>query len=106
MSKKSRRRNKKILGALLLGGLGLAAANRGKGTATGVSGSDKAKFTSDKAYSPSTTVTTKKTIQDNKPVIFPCGIDDCPYESKAQKDAHLKLASHSPTGSGLGQIFY
>jgi len=43
---------------------------------------------------------------DNKPVIFPCGIDDCPYENKAQKDAHLKLASHSPTGSGLGQIFY
>jgi len=33
MSKKSRRRNKKILGALLLGGLGLAAANRNKGTA-------------------------------------------------------------------------
>ena len=48
MSKKSRRRNKKILSALLLGGLGLAAANRGKGT--GVSGSDKAKFTSDPAY--------------------------------------------------------
>ena len=48
MSKKSRKRNKKILGALLLGGLGLAAANRGKGT--GVSGSDKAKFTSDEAY--------------------------------------------------------
>ena len=43
---------------------------------------------------------------DNKPVIFPCGIDDCPYESKAQKDAHLKLANHSPTGSGLGQIIY
>ena len=49
MSKKSRRRNKKILSALLLGGLGLAAANRGKGT--GVSGSDKAKFTSNDAYS-------------------------------------------------------
>ena len=48
MSKKSRRRNKKILGALLLGGLGLAAR---KGTGTGVSGSDKAKFTSDAAYS-------------------------------------------------------
>ena len=47
MSKKSRRRNKKILGALLLGGLGLAAR---KGTGTGVSGSDKAKFTSDAAY--------------------------------------------------------
>ena len=43
---------------------------------------------------------------DNKPVIYPCGIDDCPYESKAQKDAHLKLANHSPTGSGLGQIIY
>ena len=28
MSKKSRRRNKKILGALLLGGLGLAARNK------------------------------------------------------------------------------
>ena len=48
MSKKSRRRNRKILGALLLGGLGLAAK---KGTGTGVSGSDKAKFTSDAAYS-------------------------------------------------------
>tara|TARA_E500000305_G_scaffold42242_1_gene32567 strand:+ start:75 stop:572 length:498 start_codon:yes stop_codon:yes gene_type:complete len=48
MSKRSRRRNKKILGALLLGGLGLAAR---KGTGTGVSGSDKAKFTSDAAYS-------------------------------------------------------
>ena len=42
----------------------------------------------------------------NKPVIYPCGIDNCPYETKAMKDAHLKLASHSPTGSGLGQIFY
>jgi len=31
MSKKSRKRNKKILSALLLGGLGLAAANRNKG---------------------------------------------------------------------------
>ena len=42
----------------------------------------------------------------DKPVIFPCGIDNCPYETKAMKDAHLKLASHSPTGSCLGQIFY
>ena len=32
MSKKSRRRNKKILGALALLGTGLALANRGKGT--------------------------------------------------------------------------
>ncbi len=44
MSKKSRRRNKKILGALLLGGLGLAAANRNKGP-----------------------VSTKTTIMDNMP---------------------------------------
>jgi len=42
----------------------------------------------------------------NKPVVYPCGIDNCPYETKAQKDAHLKLMSRSPTGSGLGQIFY
>ena len=50
MSKKSRRRNKKILGAL--GALGaLALMGRNKGTATGVSGSNKAKFTSDAAYS-------------------------------------------------------
>ena len=49
MSKKSRRRNKKILSALAVLGTGLALANRGKGT--GVSGSDKAKFTSDAAYS-------------------------------------------------------
>ena len=74
MSKKSRRRNKKILGALLLGGLGLAAANRGKGT--GVSASDKAKFTSDEAYSmpkndiefKETVVSTPKTIMDSMPV--------------------------------------
>ena len=71
MSKKSRKRNKRILGALLLGGLGLAAANRGKGT--GVSGSDKAKFTSDAAYKipkkkvVSTPVSTKTTIMDSMP---------------------------------------
>ena len=44
MSKKSRRRNKKILSALLLGGLGLAAANRNKGP-----------------------ISTKTTIMDNMP---------------------------------------
>ena len=49
MSKKSRKRNKKILGLLGALGAGLAMANKGKGT--GVSGSDKAKFTSDAAYS-------------------------------------------------------
>ena len=51
MSKKSRKRNKKILAMLALAG-GAAMMGRGKGTAQGVSGSDKAKFTSDAAYSP------------------------------------------------------
>ena len=49
MSKKSRKRNKKIL-SLLAAGLGAAALMKGKGTAQGVSGADKAKFTSDAAY--------------------------------------------------------
>ena len=48
MSKKSRKRNKKIL-SLLAAGLGAAALAR-RGTAQGVSGSDKAKFTSNAAY--------------------------------------------------------
>jgi hypothetical protein len=49
MSKKSRRRNRKILGALAAG-LGAMALMKGRGTAQGVSGADKAKFTSDAAY--------------------------------------------------------
>ena len=49
MSKKSRRRNKKILATLAALGGAAMLANR-RGTATGVSGSDKAKFTSDPAY--------------------------------------------------------
>jgi hypothetical protein len=73
MSKKSRRRNKKILSALAVLGTGLALANRGKGT--GVSGSDKAKFTSDAAYRmpkvkenefKEIIVTTPKTIKDSQ----------------------------------------
>ena len=49
MSKKSRKRNKKILATLAALGGAAMLANR-RGTATGVSGSDKAKFTSDPAY--------------------------------------------------------
>ena len=49
MSKKSRRRNKKILAALALAG-GAAMLGRGKGVAQGVSGADKADFTTDAAY--------------------------------------------------------
>ena len=49
MSKKSRKRNRNLLKAAALIG-GLAMMGRRKGTAQGVSGSDKAKFTSDAAY--------------------------------------------------------
>ena len=52
MSKKSRRRNKKILSALLLGGLGLAAANK-KGKASTNANAIKA-MTSNDAYSDDT----------------------------------------------------
>ena len=52
MSKKSRRRNKKILGAILLGGLGLAAANK-KGKASTNADAIKA-MTSNDAYSDDT----------------------------------------------------
>ena len=67
MSKKSRRRNKRLLA--LAGLAGALALSKRKGTATGVSGSDKAKFTSDEAYSPpkkDTDTKTSTTIQDNK----------------------------------------
>jgi len=71
MSKKSRRRNKKILGLLGVLGAGLAMANKGKGT--GVSGSDKAKFTSDAAYSmPKDDMEFKETIVSapiKKPIV-------------------------------------
>ena len=50
MSKKSRRRNKKILAALALAGGAALMAKRGQGVAQGVSGADKAAFTSDAAY--------------------------------------------------------
>ena len=52
MSKKSRKRNKKILSALLLGGLGLAAANK-KGKASTNADAVKA-MTSNDAYSDNT----------------------------------------------------
>jgi len=52
MSKKSRRRNKKILSTLLLGGLGLAAANK-KGKASTNADAVKA-MTSNDAYSDNT----------------------------------------------------
>jgi len=71
MSKKSRRRNKKILGAILLGGLGLAARNRrnaaidaGIQSAEDDKGSDMMEF---KEKVVSTPVSTKTTIMDSMP---------------------------------------
>ena len=65
MSKKSRKRNKKILG-LLAAGLGAAALMKRRGTAQGVSGSDKAKFTSDAAYTGDTGA--NKVVADTAPI--------------------------------------
>jgi len=74
MSKKSRRRNKKILGALLLGGLGLAAANRGPKqslvSADSGRGSGLRPTVDDMEFKEkvvSTPVSTKTTIMDSMP---------------------------------------
>jgi len=69
MSKKSRRRNKKILGALLLGGLGLAAANRNKRNSmiNSANANDGFVDTEFKEQVVSTPVTTKSTIMDSMP---------------------------------------
>ncbi len=55
MAKKKRSWKKKLGKALMAGAAlagGLALAKRGRGTAQGVSGADKAKFTTDAAYAP------------------------------------------------------
>ena len=66
MSKKSRRRNKKILSALLLGGLGLAAANRNKApVSTKTTIMDN--MPKDDMEFKETVVSTPKTIMDSMP---------------------------------------
>ena len=76
MSKKSRRRNRNLLKmAALAGGAALLAGRRG--TAQGVSGADKAKFTSDAAYTAPVTGTTypgaNKAVVSDGPVLNKAG---------------------------------
>lgn len=40
----------------------------------------------------------------NKPVVWPCNIDKCPYEDPADQNKHIGVINWSFTGSGLGQI--
>lgn len=41
---------------------------------------------------------------DNKPIIWPCNIEGCPYEKPEDQNPKEGLESFSMVGSGLGQI--
>ena len=41
---------------------------------------------------------------DGKPTIWPCNIENCPYESPLSQHSHHGKREFSSTGSGLGQI--
>ena len=71
MSKKSRRRNRRILGALAALGTGLALANRNKGTAAADVDSGRGSGLRPTINDIPKTVTTPKTIQDNKSKVNP-----------------------------------
>ena len=41
---------------------------------------------------------------DGKPVVWPCNIDNCPYEDPAKQNRRLSGDLTSLIGSGLAQI--
>jgi len=41
---------------------------------------------------------------DNKPRVWPCGLEGCPYETKKEQAAIEYKTEMSLTGSGLAQI--
>jgi len=41
---------------------------------------------------------------DNKPAVFPCNIEGCPYEDAKSQHRHIGFGAYSLTGSGLGQL--
>ena len=91
MSKKSRKRNKKILGALAAG-LGAMALMRGRGTAQGVSGADKAKFTSNAAYTGDVTGT--EYPRANKVIAAP---------AKKSNWISTRMRGHGDNSGAIGQ---
>ena len=39
---------------------------------------------------------------DNKPAVFPCNLEGCPYEKADEQNRHIGFNLYSLTGSGLG----
>ena len=97
MSKKSRKRNKKILSALLLGGLGLAAANK-KGKASTNADAVKA-MTSNDAYSDDTMPSNLSSNMGMKRKQFMPGIVD--YMAKGGRAGHKSGGKVKGCGKAL-----